>query len=313
MSYFIDDLIIKVVCKRKDATHFVLYNGTRARYFISLNSQGKKILIDNIATYSRKLSLLLKLLIVIPFQVLKIAKKGEFVTVEMEDNVNSYIRKVAENYLNLVNFHFNIIVGTYVDKQKQVFKCFSTKVTIYFKVGNQNSDIEMVREMEFLKNSFKKVNTYQTFDVPELIDFKKITEGKHFNIQVTKEFKGDKVEPIMTEEIYKIFQEISGSCKKIIVDGEEHYFSHGDFVPWNIRKYRDRYIVYDWEYCGFRFYGYDLIHYLYQIESLLNGIYKSQAAIIAVSKAKKYEPKLQCEDTRQLAFKYLKEASIVLN
>ena len=47
------------------------------------------------------------------------------------------------------------------------------------------------------------------------------------------EFVGDKVEPILTQEIVEIYEELSKDKK----NGLE--FSHGDFAPWNLKRNGD--------------------------------------------------------------------------
>lgn len=80
-------------------------------------------------------------------------------------------------------------------------------------------------------------------------------DGATFNIQITKEFVGDKVEPILTQEIVEIYEELSKDKK----NGLE--FSHGDFAPWNLKRNGDKYTLFDWEHCGYRMPGFDLMHY----------------------------------------------------
>ena len=69
----------------------------------------------------------------------------------------------------------------------------------------------------------------------------------------------DKVEPELTEDIVRIYEELAGQKK--VIDGVECEFSHGDFAPWNIKKNGKQYTVFDWEHCGYRMKGFDLIHY----------------------------------------------------
>ena len=66
---------------RKMATHFALYNGSHLRYLIDLNG-GAKRLSKNISTYSKKLSLLMQFINIIPFSMLSSIKMGYFVKVE---------------------------------------------------------------------------------------------------------------------------------------------------------------------------------------------------------------------------------------
>lgn len=90
-------------------------------------------------------------------------------------------------------------------------------------------------------------------------------DGATFNIQITKEFVGDKVEPILTQEIVEIYKELSKDKK----NGLE--FSHGDFAPWNLKRNGDKYTLFDWEHCGYRMPGFDLMHYATIVQKVLNG------------------------------------------
>ena len=59
-------------------------------------------------------------------------------------------------------------------------------------------------------------------------------DGATFNIQITKEFVGDKVEPILTQEIVEIYKELSKDKK----NGLE--FSHAPSLPAVYEKYKER-------------------------------------------------------------------------
>lgn len=63
----------------------------------------------------------------------------------------------------------------------------------------------MNAEISFLQQ--KRV--YSTFDIPQLLGSISRADGATFNIQITKEFVGDKVEPILTQEIVEIYEELS--------------------------------------------------------------------------------------------------------
>ena len=105
-----------------------------------------------------------------------------------------------------------------------------------------------------------------------------------------------------------MYQAICQSCaKKINAEGKEVYFSHGDFVPWNIRKNEEGYILFDWEYCGFRFYGFDLIHFAWQVENKLNKKDVQQAFYDAIVECKKWDDKLRNYEDSELEKMYLEE------
>lgn len=136
----------------------------------------------------------------------------------------------------------------------------------------------MNAEISFLQQ--KKV--YSTFDIPQLLDSISRADGTTFNIQITKEFVGDKVEPILTQEIVEIYKELSKDKK----NGLE--FSHGDFAPWNLKRNGDKYTLFDWEHCGYRMPGFDLMHYAEIIEVVINQKDFSEAFEAGLKNIRKY-------------------------
>ena len=137
----------------------------------------------------------------------------------------------------------------------------------FIKIGNAATEKEMNAEISFLQQ--KRV--YSTFDIPQLLGSISRADGATFNIQITKEFVGDKVEPILTQEIVEIYEELSKDKK----NGLE--FSHGDFAPWNLKRNGDKYTLFDWEHCGYRMPGFDLMHYATIVQKVLNGKELSEA------------------------------------
>lgn len=285
--------------RKKNATHFVLCNKGKIRYLIALK-YGKKRLTLNISSYSRKLSLLMKMLNIIPFNILKILKVGYFAQVDFNKEIEDYYKKITNKVFEHKNVYWNMIVGTYDNKQKLVIQSFNDNgKAIYFKIGDKNSNKEMISEIEFLS----KKNTFESFDIPKLLSSQKINENNKFNIQVTEEFNGKKVNPIFNGEIYEIFKEISSSKKIKIIDGIPYTFSHGDFAPWNLKIKNGKYVLFDWEHCGIRFYGFDLIHFVFQIENLLNGKTKEESIESAIKQVEKYDEKIKFIDVKKLYFK----------
>lgn len=204
---------------RKLATHFALCSGLHLRYLIDLDG-GAKRLSENISTYSKKLSLLMQFINIIPFPILNLMKLGYFVKAELNKEVETCRQNIQKK-------HWNMIVGTYDEKQKIVLQCFNTSENADFiKIGNAATEKEMNAEISFLQQ--KRV--YSTFDIPQLLGSISRADGATFNIQITKEFVGDKVEPILTQEIVEIYEELSKDKK----NGLE--FSHGDFAPWKLKK-----------------------------------------------------------------------------
>lgn len=245
---------------RKTATHFALCNGSYLRYLIDLNS-GAKRLSKNISTYSKKLGLLMQFINIIPFSILNNIKLGYFVKAELNTEVERCRRNIKKK-------HWNMIIGTYDEKQKIVLQCFNDLENADFiKIGNAATEKEMNAEISFLQQK----RTYLTFDIPQLLGNVSRANGAMFNIQITKEFVGGKVEPKLTQEIVDIYKELSKDTRDSLV------FSHGDFAPWNLKKNGKRYILFDWEHCGYRMPGFDLMHYVTIIQKVLNGKELSEA------------------------------------
>lgn len=251
------NIVLQVVkienTNRKSATHFALCSGLHLRYLIDLDG-GAKRLSENISTYSKKLSLLMQFINIIPFPILNLMKLGYFVKAELNKEVETCRQNIQKK-------HWNMIVGTYDEKQKIVLQCFNASENADFiKIGNAATEKEMNAEISFLQQ--KRV--YSTFDIPQLLGSISRADGATFNIQITKEFVGDKVEPILTQEIVEIYKELSKDKK----NGLE--FSHGDFAPWNLKRNGDKYTLFDWEHCGYRMPGFDLMHYATIVQKVLN-------------------------------------------
>lgn len=245
---------------KKAATHFAICNGSHLRYLIDLNG-GAKRLSKNISTYSKKLTMLMYFIDIIPFSLLSSMNLGRFVKPELDSEVEACRRITQKKY-------WNMIVGTYDEKQKIVLQCFNTSENADFiKIGNAATEKEMNAEISFLQQ--KRV--YSTFDVPQLLGSVSRTDGANFNIQITKEFIGSKVEPILTQDIVNIYKELSSNTKDNLT------FSHGDFAPWNLKRRGNKYTLFDWEHCGYRMPGFDLMHYATIIQKVLHGKELSEA------------------------------------
>lgn len=260
------------------ATHFALCNGGQIRYLIAVDG-GKRPLSRNISAYSAKLKLLMETLDYIPFSLMQAGKLGHF--------VNATLHPALEEQFEWTKAEaWNLIVGTYDEKQKLVMQCFykNEKPAVYIKVGNQATESEMSAEINFLCSQ----HDYKNFRVPELLGSKFKNNECPFNIQMTKEFGGEKAMPALTSEIIRIYKELAGQTK--IIDGVECEFSHGDFAPWNVKKEKKGYIVFDWEHCGMRMKGFDLMHYAVIIEVVINGKSFSDAFDDGLEKIRKLEP-----------------------
>ena len=266
-------------CSASKASHFVLSKGKRIKFIIDL-IDGKQHLKANVTAYSRGLNLLLKLLPIIPYCILKFAKLGYFAQVDLHRDIANLIPK---------DHRWNILVGTYDCAQKIAFQCYKNKISprFFIKVGNAGSATQMEREIRFLQ----KTSPYTSFEIPHIQEFC-IKDANHpFNIQVTREFKGEKVSPILTPELYTITRELAGD--PIVKDGVVYEFSHGDFAPWNIRKTSNTYIVFDWEHCGLRPEGYDAVYFIIMSEIALNKRNFDDAFNIACLQLQKYKPELK--------------------
>lgn len=285
--------------KKSKSTHFALCNGDKLRYLIDINN-GKNELVKNISTYSSKMKILMIFLKLFPLSILQFAKLGYFAKVQVDDVIeNVFIKN------NITNW--NMIIGTYDEKQKLVFQCYKkSELSKFIKVGNVNTQKEMLAEIQYLKEHY----SFNSFEISKIIYSETIKENNRFNIQITNEFKGNKIELAITDDIYRIYRELSNKVETI--NNVTMACSHGDFTPWNIKKDADKYIVFDWEHTKKRFLGYDLIHYTYMIERLFNNRTPKEAVNIAVEKAKNLDERLQDKDSTVLCDMYLENVKLTL-
>lgn len=284
----IESKILKQVAKievtnKNKSTHFIIQNKGKIRYIISIQN-GKKRLAKNITAYSSKLKIFLVIIDYLPLCLLRVLNIGYFASVSLHPELN-----------DLVDYHkldsWNIIVGTYDVKQKLVLQCFCVNEDkcIYMKIGNKESDKEMRTEMKFLRESLN----YRSFSVPNLLDVKEISQNCPFNILVTEEIHGDRVETKISQSIIQLCQEIAGEIS--VINGKEYQKSHGDFAPWNIRKSSTGYIVYDWEHYNTRIKGFDLMHFATVIEVMLNGKDSSTAFDLSLKRIRTSIPEFSIE------------------
>lgn len=300
MNYFIQEALEIAEAPSKDATHFAITNGGEIRYLIDLNHKSsRRRLAKNISAYSSKLSLLLRLLIALPYRVFALLHIGKYVKVAPEQQIMEVLNELKLDC-------WNVIVGSYVDKQKIVLQAFCSEgndKSVYIKVGGKSSDCEMQTETQCLQ----QLSDSDLYTVPHLLMAQSMKVGKRFNIQVTEEFGGERVPPVMTEDIYKIFTSIIASKPAMRDDGEIKVFSHGDFTPWNMKKEGSQYVVFDWEYAGYRFYGFDLIHFLWQVENKLNDQPEHEAFILAYQAASKLDSRVAAMSEEVLEKQYFDE------
>ncbi|MBQ7022745.1 MAG: phosphotransferase [Akkermansia sp.] len=286
-----------IPCHARAASHFVLNHQGKIKYIIDLSS-GTSHLQNTIAAYNRKLAYLIKMLPCIPWKILRAVGLGYFANIKLHPHIQLFI---PHNNL------WNLLVGTYDEAQKLVFQCFldSKSPCTFIKVGNAGSDIQMQREIDFLKHAVE----YTTFRTPVLLNSSLLREGAPFNVLVTKEFTGKKVLPILTETVYRVAKEIAGPT--LLVNGKPHTFSHGDFAPWNIRKQNDSYIVFDWEHCGVRPEGYDIAYFIIMTEIALRGSNFEKAFNSAKKRLQQLEPNLNLN--RNLIFQEFIKTTKTLN
>ncbi len=305
MDLLVDDIIRKNRCKKRDATHFVIEKSGQARFFVSLSRNGKRNLAKHATGFSIGLRILLRMLPWIPLNLLLLIKLGYYCRLSLSIPISCFINSTLDvKVLGLEN-EYNVLVGTYTPKQKLVLQCSNNDVNLYFKIGNMNSNSEILSEIEFLK----KKTSFKSFAIPKFVSANRINQFIPYNILVTEEFSGKIIEAELNINIVRIAQEISK--ESIEVDGESLYFSHGDFAPWNIRQLEGDYIVFDWEYCGFRFYGYDLIHFLYQINNKLKDMKPQEALSEAISHIIDLKIDLKSENSFTLYKKYIEYSKYI--
>lgn len=280
-SGILNEALCITPCPAGKASHFVLCKGDKIKFIIDLKD-GKQHLTANVAAYSKGLALLLKLLPIIPYGILKSAKLGYFAQVSLHQDIARFLPE---------NHRWNILVGTYDCAQKIVLQCYANKTTprIFVKVGNAGSAAQMEREIRFLQEA----STYTSFEVPHMQGYCLKDEQHPFNIQVTREFQGEKVPPVLTPELYAVTRELAG--ERILKDGVVYEFSHGDFAPWNIRKTNGTYTVFDWEHCGMRPAGYDAAYFIIMTEVALHHCSFAEAFESAQSQLRTLAPELRLD------------------
>ncbi|MGH4119458.1 phosphotransferase family protein [Clostridium sp.] len=280
------DLLEEQICGSKDKwTHIAILNKGKVRYYIARDSSAKKNLVKTLSSYSVKHNLFSNLINLVPICVLSKVNKANFVKLNLDKRIENFINKnVIKN-----KYSYNVIIGTYGEHQKIVIQLFNETGIRYCKIGNENTAKQMNAEIEFLKCS--NLKEFKTLELPTYVNSYRI-DG--INMLITKEFNGEKVYPNLNGAIYELFKEVI-SIKRSIVNknGSTMTFSHGDFAPWNMRKEGKKIIIFDWEYCGMRFYGFDIIHYSYEIQKLLNGKDHCDALEIAIKEAKKKDENLR--------------------
>lgn len=275
------DQIIRVieVADPKEGTHFSICKNGKIRYLVELNN-GKKLLAQNLSSYSIKMSLFIFILTWMPIKMMKRLRICKYVNVSVDDIIN-------ENISSLGLSNWNLIVGTYNEKQKLVFQCFDNIKSVFIKVGNDTTYNEMNKEIRFLSQK----NAFSNFEIPKLIKAVQYNLYCPYTIQITEAFFGDRVQPTISNKIFELYCELSSIKKN--VDGVELELSHGDFAPWNIRKTSNGYIIFDWENCDYRIKGFDILHYIVVVLMMLKGKSLNEAIEIGINEIKKFDEKFE--------------------
>jgi len=294
------DLLEKQTCVRNDEwTHISILNKDKVRYYIARKNNARNNLVKTLNSYSIKHNLFRKLITLAPVSILKKANMINFVKLSLDKRIEDFVN---ENIMQS-DYAYNVIIGTYGKHQKIVLQIFGEWGTGYCKIGNESTSKQMSTEIEFLKC----VNSRE-FSVLVLPTYINSCEIDGVNMLITKEFNGKKVYPDLNDEIYALFKEVILIKSPIVGDdGIIVTFSHGDFAPWNMKKQKGKIILFDWEYCGMRFYGFDLIHFVYQIEKLLKNKDHNTAINNAIVKVKRYDNVLKNIDIKLLKKLYEKE------
>lgn len=269
-------------CSKKRASHFVFCRGQKIKYIIHTGKTSKQHLLRTVTPYNKKLDLLLHLLPIIPLSFLRLVGLGYFAQVTPHPSIKNSIPEGS---------NWNILVGTYDQAQKIVLQCFTPaqKNSTFIKVGNRGSAKQMEREIHFLKNNKK----FQSFEIPRLKQSNLISDDIPFNILITDEFNGQKVPPILTQDILRITKEIAG--ENIIINEASYTFSHGDFAPWNLRQRKDRFTVFDWEHCGLRPAGYDLVYFIIMPEIALHKRNFDAAFDTAIQQIRQFDSEISID------------------
>lgn len=269
-------LDVQQVYTETDASHIAVLKNGNIKYLLDIRDNSNKILANSIESYTLKHKLLKHSILLCPNKILTKNKNFIYVSVTPKEELSLFLDKYYY-CKNAALYNINYLIGTPGPKQKIVIQLNKGNNIEYMKLGNTNT-------LDLMENEFKTINDISViqkqFEIPIALGKDKINDK--FAI-IYKDFHGKKVKPEINENIYKLYKNISDLKVKKASNGLLYEFSHGDFAPWNIKKIDNKYLVYDWEYAGYRFIGYDLIHFIFQIETLLNKKSEEDAIKIALS------------------------------
>ena len=273
-------------CSAGEATHFALCNGGQMRYLVSLHRGAVSRLVRNVAAYGTKLRWLMRLLPLLPWRLLQAAHLGCYVRAVLHPELQK---------LTAAGTGWNLLVGTYDERQKLVLQYPSPEGErcLFAKIGNAASAPQMEAEIDFLRRPHGQE---RSFRVPEIAGSSLMKEGAAFNVLITKEFSGTRIPAELTPDIYAIYREVSGEPQ--LREGELLSFSHGDFTPWNLRREERGYTLFDWEHCGLRPVGYDLLYYAVMLEIVFRHRRFEEAYAAALSEVRRFEPEFTMDKER---------------
>ena len=237
-SHILSQALQAEVSPASEASHFALMQRGRLRYLIALRG-GASRLASTLTPYSSKIRLLKVLLRIAPLRLLAKLGLGCFVRARLHPSLEEMLPEGCR---------WNMLVGTYWAKQKLVLQCFrpGEELCSFLKVGNEACATDMETEISFLEAP----HHFKTLKLPELLGARRAGEGCPFRLMLTREFRGEKVDPAMTAEIYALYKELASNTKG--EHGQTLALSHGDFAPWNMRRVRGGFILFDWEAAAYR-------------------------------------------------------------
>jgi thiamine kinase-like enzyme len=285
------------------STYFALFNKSQLKYLIDKNDKNFfKNLMSNQGSFSLKHKIFKFILKFLPISLLRFLPNVKCCSVKIKDQVEIKIKENINKKIKVINY----IIGTKGPHQKIVTQLITVSgEKIYLKVGNKN-----VHELLLMENrvyNYLKNHKFN-FNIPNLL-FSVLDKELYLN--ALTEIVGEEAPLDFNKDIFTLYQDISeielNSNLKFGYIEIAYDFSHGDFAPWNIKKNKEEYIIYDWEYAGMRFRGYDIIHYVTQVENLINKNTLESSIIKGILAAKKYVPYLEKFEDEYLKKLYIEE------
>ncbi|WP_040207152.1 hypothetical protein [Neobacillus jeddahensis] len=283
-------------------THYALFNGSQIKYLIDKNDKNfYKNLLVNQNSYSFKHKLFKIIIKCMPVNLIRFLPNVKCCSIEINENLKTNIK---EN-LNKANKISNYILGTKGPHQKIVIQIITESgEKIYIKAGNENVK-ELLLMESYVYGYLKGLGCI--FSTPNLL-FTEINED--ISLNALDEVVGEEAPLEFNNDIFTLYNDISKiNLNNLRLENLEieFEFSHGDFAPWNIKRNKGKYIIYDWEYAGIRFRGYDIIHYVTQVENLIRKSSLELSIRKGVQVAKQYVPYLVNFEDQYLRNLYIVE------